>query len=461
MEHQLTSDTIVYLDRFKPRHYQLPIFDAIENRGFKRVVAILPRRAGKDICGFNLMLREALRRVGVYYYIFPKFEQARRVIWDSITIEGVRFLDYIPPELIEKKNEQQMKIRLMNGSLIQLVGSDKVDHLMGTNPVGIVFSEYALQNPAAYTYLRPILAANNGWALFLSTPRGRDNHLYTMYEVARHHADKWFTLKLTMDQTEHISREEIEQEIREGLMSPDLIQQEYFTSFDIGIEGTYYGKYLDKLRFNDQIGHVPWEPSFPVHTFWDLGMSDDTTIIFAQCIGTTVRIIDCYNNNSQGLEHYAKIIHQKDYDYGQHFAPHDIQVRELGTGMSRLEKMRHFNVNFLTAPHLPVQDGIEAVRTMLPKVWIDEKKCDPLIRALNNYRKEWDDRKKMYKEKPCHDWTSHYADAARYMALCLNKTARQTTPEELRKRYNEAMMRDDTMNLPGPFNARQSMPWRQ
>ena len=448
-----TNELIVHLDRFKPRSYQIPIFDAIENKGFKRAVAILPRRAGKDICGFNLMLRQALTRVGVYYYVFPKFEQARRVIWDSITIEGVRFLDFVPSELIEKKNEQQMKIRLVNGSLIQLVGSDKYDNLMGTNPCGIVFSEYALQNPEAYMYLRPILAANNGWALFLSTPRGRENHLYTMYEVARAHPDKWFLCKLTMDQTEHISRDEIEQEIKEGLMSPDLVQQEYFTSFDIGIEGTYYGKYIDRLRFHDQIGFVPWEPSFPVITAWDLGMNDNTTIIFAQCIGTTVRIIDCYENHSQGLEHYAKIVLGKEYSCSHHFAPHDINVRELGTGMSRLEKMRHFDINFIVAPNLPVQDGIEAVRTLLPKVWIDEKKCDHLLRALNNYRKEWDEKKKMYKDKPRHDLYSHFADAMRYLALCINKASKQTSAEELRQRYNKAMLGDDTRSLPGPFNA--------
>lgn len=405
------SETVVHLDIFKPREYQIPLFDAIENRGFKRVLAIMPRRAGKDICGFNLMLRQALRRVGVYYYLFPEFAQARRAIWDSITIDGFRFLDYIPSALIDKRNEQQMKITLVNGSIIQMAGSDNYNSLLGTNPVGIVFSEYAIQDPNAFIFLSPILVANNGWALFVGTPRGRENHMYQMLEVARANPERWYTHRLNLHDTQHISMESIEQEIKDGIISPDLVQQEYFCSFDIGIEGTYYGRYMDRLYFNRQIGVVPWEPSYPAFTAWDLGMNDNTTIIFAQAIGTQVRVIDCYTNHSQGLEHYAKIVLGKEYQYSNHFAPHDIEVRELGTGMSRKEKMQHFGINFQVAPRLEVMDGIEQVRTLLPRCWIDEKKCEPLVRALNNYRKEWDDKKKLYKERPRHDIYSHFCVA--------------------------------------------------
>jgi len=153
-------ETKVYLNRFIPRDYQLPICDAIENKNYKRVIAILPRRAGKDITAFNLVIRQALKKVAVYYYIFPTYAQAKKVIWDAITNSGSKFLDYIPPEVVTSKNSQEMKIKLKNGSLIQLVGSDNIDSLVGTNPYGLVFSEYALQDPRAYQFLRPILLAN-------------------------------------------------------------------------------------------------------------------------------------------------------------------------------------------------------------------------------------------------------------------------------------------------------------
>ena len=159
------------LARFEPRSYQLPVINALEKDGYKKIVCIMPRRAGKDVMAFNMILRAALRKVGVYYYIFPTYSQAKKVIWSSITNAGLAFLDYVPSELVSSKNSQEMKLTLVNSSIIQLVGSDNVDSLMGTNPQGCVFSEFAMQSPLAYQFLRPILTANGGWALFISTPR--------------------------------------------------------------------------------------------------------------------------------------------------------------------------------------------------------------------------------------------------------------------------------------------------
>ena len=180
----------IHLDLFKPRDYQLPLFDAVENRGYRRVLAIMPRRSGKDVCAFNIIIRAALRKIAVYYYIFPTYSQAKKVIWNSITNDGMRFLDYIPKTLIKSENSQEMKIVLSNGSIIQLVGSDNVDSLVGTNPYGIVFSEYALQDPKAYHFLRPVIVANGGFMLFISTPRGK-NHLWDLMNIAKQNSD-WF-----------------------------------------------------------------------------------------------------------------------------------------------------------------------------------------------------------------------------------------------------------------------------
>jgi hypothetical protein len=433
----MNVETQIKLNKFVPRPYQLPILDALENKGYKRIIAIWPRRAGKDVVAFNLMIRASLRKVGVYYYIFPTYSQAKKILWDSILNTGEKFLSYIPSELIESSNSQEMKIKLKNGSLIQLVGSNNIDSLVGTNPRGIVFSEYALQDPRAYQFLRPILLANDGWSLFVSTPRGK-NSLWELYQIAKE-SPSWFCEKLSVEDTQHISLFEIEKERAEGLMSDDLIQQEYFTSFELGVEGAYYTKYMDRLRLNGQIGIVPWEPGFKVHTAWDLGVRDSTTIIFFQNIGATVRIIDCYEKNKEGLEHYAKVLESKPYVYGKHIAPHDIAVREFGSGMTRLEKARQLGLSFVVAGDISVIDGIEAVRTTLNKCWFDEVKCASLIKALENYRQEYDPKRKVYKSQPLHDIFSHFSDSMRYLAVSLPKTRDNGGAGEIEKNYRDAM----------------------
>src|SRR4029077_5679414 len=206
----MNVETKIKLDQFMPRQYQLPICDALENKEYRKILCCLPRRAGKDVVDFNLMIRAALKKIGVYFYIFPTYSQAKKVIWDSITNSGQKFLDYIPSELIVSKNSQEMKITLINSSIIQLVGSDNIDSLVGTNPQGCVFSEYALQSPLAYQFLKPILTVNRGWALFISTPRGK-NHFWELYNIAMHSPD-WFCYKLTVEDTNHVPLYEIQKE---------------------------------------------------------------------------------------------------------------------------------------------------------------------------------------------------------------------------------------------------------
>lgn len=440
--------TQIVLDKFQPRPYQAPIIDAVENRGYKRVIAILPRRAGKDLTAFNLCIRECIRKPCVIYYIFPTYSQAKKVIWDSVTNTGDRILDYVPSELVDSMNSQEMKIRFKNGSLLQLVGSDNYDSLMGTNPQGVVFSEYALQDPRAYQYIRPILTANFGWAVFISTPRGK-NHLWELYQIAITNP-AWFCMKLTVEDTKHIPLSEIDKERQEGIMSEDLIQQEYYTSFTMGVEGAYYSKYIDKMKIENRISRVPWNSGYKVHTAWDLGVSDSTAIIFFQLVGQSINIIDCYEHNKEGLEHYIKYLEAKPYQYGKHIAPHDIEVKEFGTGMTRLEKARQLGIKFTVAPRLSISDGIEAVRTVLSRTWIDDTYCVKLIKSLENYRQEFDPKAKIYKSNPLHDWTSHFCDSVRYMCVSLNKVKEGMTPEKLDKMYEEAVMGKNA-NMPSVF----------
>lgn len=460
MSGKMNLDTRIHLNKFKPRDYQIPLCDALENQGMRRMVICWPRRAGKDYCCWNLTIRAAIREVGVYFYIFPTFSQAKRVIWDSITNDGQRFVDFIPKELIAATSSQELKITLTNGSIIQLVGWDNIDRLMGTNPKGIVFSEYAMPKASiAYTYLRPILVANKGWSIFESTPRGR-NHFYELFQIASN-SDEWFSQKLTVHDTKHISLFDIEKEKADGLISEDNIQQEYFTSFDMGIQGAFYAKYMDLVRFEERMGHVPWESSFPVYTSWDIGVRDATSIIFYQIVGQVIRIIDTYENTNTGLEHYVQLISSKPYQYAKHFAPHDISVREWGSGLSRLEKASQLGLKFefiadaqgrrrSAIPNLSIDDGIEAVRSSLGKMWFDHEKCQPLIKALENYRQVWDKNLNKYTGVPLHDDASHFADAFRYLVLSLPQSRDSSSPKDLQERINKARY-GHTNNLPDFF----------
>lgn len=449
---QLTETEVsLRLNQFQPRPYQKPILKALSD-GYKRVLAILPRRAGKDITALNYVIRRMWEEPGVYYYIFPTYSQAKKVIWDSMTNDGKRILDYFPPELVTQKNGQEMKLRMISKtgeeSLFQLVGSDNYDSLMGTNPRGCVFSEYALQDPMAYQYIRPILTANGGWALFISTPRGK-NHLWSLAELAKNSPD-WFYYKLTVEDTNHIPMSEIARERREGLMSEDMIQQEYFTSFEMGVEGSYYASYVDEMKRKGRLSDVPWENGFKVHTAWDIGVRDSTTIIFFQQIGATIRIIDCYENSKHGLEHYADVIANKPYLYGIHIAPHDIRVKEWGSGVTRREKARQLGIDFTIADQYDISDGIEAGRSLFSKLWIDKTKCEPLVKALENYRQEYDHKRKVYRARPLHDWSSHFADCYRYLAVSLPKMTDGLSAQDLDNAYNEAVYGSEA-SLPPQF----------
>jgi hypothetical protein len=435
----------IKLNQFKFRDYQIPIVDAIENKDVKRALIILPRRAGKDIACFQIAIRQALRKVCTIYYVFPTFSGARRALWDCISIDGQRLLDYIP-EGLAKKNSSEMKITFINNSIIQLLGSDHYDRLRGTNPYMVIFSEYAYQDPRAWTTVRPILAANDGIACFVSTPFGK-NHFWDMYQLASSSKD-WFCYKLDVDETRHISETALEKEKQE--MSEDMYEQEFFCSFTAGVEGSYYSKYINKMRLNNQITNVPWEVNHPVHTAWDIGVRDSTSIIFFQTIGQTVHIIDCYEKNKEGLEHYISVLESKPYKYGKHFGPHDIAVKEWTSGVTRIEKAKQLGVTFTIAPNVSIMDGIEAVRSSFCKIWIDEEKCKPLLKALDAYRQEYDSVKKIYKNQPLHDFASHFADCFRYLAVSLPKTKDSLSSEDLDANYRRAMYGEES-SLPDIF----------
>jgi len=351
----------------------------------------------------------------------------------------MRVLDYFPDEFITQKNSQEMKIRFGNGSLFQLIGSDNINSLMGTNPKIVVFSEYALQSPAAWQYISPILKVNKGVAIFISTPRGK-NHFYELYLYAKAHPDDWFCEKLSVEDTGVLKYDDVQKEIAEG-MSEELAQQEYYVSFDRGVEGSYYGKLIDKMRYDDRICKIQHEPGVPVSTFWDLGYGDSTAIIFGQQCLNEFRVIDYYENHGEGLPHYIKYLQNLPYIYGDHYLPHDAGSGSVQTGQTFQHRAFDRGSKSIVLDRDDVEIGIESVRSLLTTCYINESKCAKLIKCLEHYRKRFNEQTNAYSNTPLHDWSSHGADAMRYCAMARAKYGKGTSklsPErinDMRQKY--------------------------
>ena len=407
---------------WEPRQYQLPLLKYMtqSKRGLRAVVA-WHRRAGKDLTCVNIVAIKALQRVGTYWYVLPYANQARRIVWNGMTGEGKKFIDYFPREIVERKSEQEMRIHLTNGSVIQLMGSDDPDKMVGANPVGVVFSEYSISDPSAWQLINPILAENGGWALFNGTPRG-ENHFHKILLKAQSDG-AWYSSHLSVKDTKAITPDEL-RKARDELNNEARFQSEYMCSFKTPVEGSYYGAYISRAYKDKRIlDSISPEPALPVHTAWDLGMDDATTIWFFQLYNNEVRLVNYYENSGEGLPHYARELNkfavQKDIVYGKHYAPHDIKVRELGTGKSRLEIARSMGLKFTTVKKLPIIDGIDAVRALLPRCWFSKDSCARGLEALKGYHKEFDSARQVFRKTPVHDSNSHGADAFRTMAVGL------------------------------------------
>ncbi len=326
----------------------------------------------------------------------------------------------------------------LNGAKIQLFGADNPDALRGIYLDGVVLDEYAQMRPGVWSeVIRPALSDRLGWAVFIGTPMGR-NSFCELYEQAKQDPS-WFTFMLKASETGLINPEELASARKD--MSEDQFNQEYECSFDAAIVGSYYGSLINDATEAGRIGLLPYEPRLKVTTAWDLGIGDSTAIWFAQRNAQEIRIIDYYESSGVGLDHYVARLtegHRKDWAYQSHLLPHDATVRELGSGRSRVETLRSLGVVPQVLPMQSVEDGINAVRTLLPTCWFDEGRCARGIEALRQYRREpLDPRKqppgskdapKAFQPKPLHDWTSHAADAFRYLAMGIKPQSQPPTP---------------------------------
>lgn len=431
--------------KWRPRPDQMPLWSYLEGGG-TRAVEVAHRRWGKDDIGLHFTATQMVQRIGTYWHMLPEYGQARKAIWAAINPKtGRRRIDdAFPKEIRKTTREQEMFIESTGGSTWQLVGSDNFDSLVGSPPIGIVCSEWALADPRAWGYLEPILEENGGWALFIYTARG-SGHGKRFYDFAKT-ADGWFAQKLTADETPVFNADQLEK-IRQSLVGlygetegEALFQQEYYCSFEGYVPGAYYAKQMREAKLGKRIGMFPHVSGHEVYTFWDLGVNDAMAIWFMQHINQMFRFIDYYQNTGFGFAHYAKVLKEKPYVYGDHYMPHDVAVREMG-GTSEIAASRKETAEMLgIKPILAVKrardiqavmSGIEAGRNVLSQCCFDERGCSQGLSALEAYKAEYDEEKKILSGRPKHDWTSNGADAFRTFAVGYRPPVRHRSVTEL------------------------------
>jgi hypothetical protein len=416
LDYLSTQPDITLPFNFQPRPYQLPVLRSLDS-GIKRVVAVWHRRAGKEKTFVNYTAKAAFQRIGTYYYIFPTYSQAKKVLWDGRDRDGFPFMAHFPKAIVSASNEQEMRKELVNGSAVQLVGSDNIDSIMGTNPLGCVFSEYALQDPKAWDYMRPILRENGGWAIFDYTPRGK-NHGWQLYEMAKGNPD-WYAEILTIRDTGVLTDADIQAE-RDAGMSEELIQQEFFCSFEGVMVGSVFGHAMNEAEREGRICGVPWQSEFPVDTWWDIGVGDPTAIWFTQDVGREIHVIDYYENSGAGvgIDFYAKHLQTLPYVWGTHHGPHDLEAHQFAAnGKSTREVAAMLGLRFVVTEKLDKQSQINAGRAFLKRCYFDRKKTERGRDALTSYHFRYDDKRKAFDDEPYHDWASNAADAWMQLAV--------------------------------------------
>jgi len=413
-------------NRWLPRPHQLALWDHLQAGG-KRALAVWHRRAGKDEVCLHHTAVAAWERPSNYWHCLPEYNQARKSIWTAINAHtGKRRIDEAFPDAMrESTNDQEMFIRFKNGSTWQLIGSDRYDATVGAGVAGITYSEWALANPSAWAYHRPMLAENNGWAAFITTPRGR-NHALALFEHASQ-SPNWFCERLTALDTGALSDDKLNEALLEyqALYGLDVgaaqFKQEYLCDWNAAILGAFYALEMLSVRNEERIAPIEPIAGEPVHRAWDLGVGDDTSIWWFQAVGAQLFVLDHYASSGVGLEHYRDVIaerhRERGWKHGEDHVPHDAKIKEWGSGRTRIETMQGMGLHPILVPHHSLDDGINAARRTLPLCVFHPRTEATGIAALEQYRREWDDEKKAFRANPVHDWTSHPADAFRYLAM--------------------------------------------
>jgi phage terminase large subunit len=409
---------------YEPR----PQFEDYHDRTERFAKGVAHRRFGKTVGCINDLIRAAMTNPRSYppprySYVAPTYTQAKDIAWGYLKY-------YSAPIPGIKTSESELWVEYPNGARVRLYGADNYERLRGLYNDGVVIDEPAQMDPRAWPeVIRPTLSDYQGWASFIGTPAGRDWFYKIDRDEAGNELPGWYRFTIKASESGVIKPEELES-LRLG-MSEEQYAQEFECSFEAAVVGAYYGKIMAQAEADGRVTGVPYDAAAPVWTAWDLGIRDATAIWFAQVVGREIHIIDYYESSGADLAHYVGQLRSKPYAYAGHIVPHDAQAKELGTGRSRLEVLESLGMSNVTvAPMHRVEDGINAVRVLLPKCWFDAKKCARGIDALKLYRAEFDDKLQAFKPRPVHDWASHGADAFRYLAMGLDLSPRRAVVPE-------------------------------
>lgn len=443
---QTTTISLPYL--YEARDYQDDFWDAFHGEGihtgknYKVFVKVWHRRGGKDMTDWNAAIERTAEEPMTCKYGFPTNDMARDNLWESYTNDGVRFTDFVPTELRLKRNKSDdglndslKRIELITGGSIRVVSFHKPDRARGGNSKLFVLSEFQLMDPMIIDIIMPIIEANGGVLLINMTANG-DSAAKGMLEAWLNDPDVYVSV-LTVEDTNVFSKEQmirirrqtVERYVARGLSEEEanaFVDQEYYCSWDSPVIGSYFGAAMRRAKETGRITNVVYEPQLPVNTYWDLGIDDSMSIWFVQLFNREVRLIDYFESSGEGVPYYIRVLRggqenyerMGDYVYGKHFAPHDIEVRELTTGVSRKDTAKSLGIKFETVQRpTRKEDGIDAIRNLLARCWFDENNCKRGIGALKGYKKEWNDKMMVYADHPLHDWTSHGSDAFQTLAL--------------------------------------------
>ena len=397
---------------YTPRELQNKLHEDLNNYRF--AVLACHRRFGKTVMLINHLIRAALQNKLInprYAYIAPTYKQAKNIAWDYLKM----FAGPIPTT---RFNETELRCDLPNGSRITLLSSENPDSLRGLALDGVCIDEVAQIEPKLWNeIIRPALSDRKGFCYFIGTPAGISNLFYELYQHAVAD-DKWYAYTAPASKTKIIDQEELDAAKKQ--MGDTKYRQEFECDWVANIEGSIYGKIMKKLEDNKQITLMAYDPTLLVSTVFDIGVGDSTAIVFFQKLGNTIRIIDFYENRREGLPHYIQVLKEKDYIYDKHFAPHDIEVQEFSSGKTRREVAYQLGIRFRILPKLPLEDGIHSLKMILPRCYFNLDKTKPLIDALRHYHRKYNEKMKMFNNKPVHDWSSHACDAMRYLAISIN-----------------------------------------
>jgi phage terminase large subunit len=379
-------------------------------------VLVCHRRFGKTVLAINLLQKAALMCTldrPRFAYIAPTYRQGKASAWD--------YMQHYAKAARAKIHQAELRVDYENGAQVRIFGADNPDSMRGIYLDGVVFDEFGMQPPRVFSeVIRPTLADRHGWALFMGTPAGK-NEFYAQAQKARTNTD-WFYAEHKASETGILPDEELAASA--GDMTADEYAQEYECSFEASVKGAIFSAELLAAVADGRVTQVPYDPALPVDTDWDLGIGDAMSIWFSQSTRSgEVRLIDYYENSGEGLPHYVTVLSDRGYTYGEHWAPHDIRVRELGTGKSRLETARGLGLDFKVGRNLKLEEGIHAARLFFRRCWFDEVHTRVGRESLQHYRRDYNTRLQEFTATPVHDWASHGADAFRGLAV------RHKTPE--------------------------------